>query len=811
MKPRWRKVLRDLWINKTRTLLVILSIAVGVFSVGMITHLRVVVGYNMEQSYINTRPAQATIYTSNQFDQTFVAAVRRMPDISAAEGRRKITVQFRVGDDPAWYPLDLIALQNPQQPTVNIVAPEQVFKPDPASWPNPGVWPPPNRAIVLERTSLLVANLGLLRTRLNDEIHIKLPSGKERDIPLAGLAYDFSQTPASNTGRAFGFITMDTLEWLGEARTLNQLDFRVNGDANNSTHIAAVARLVSDKADRADLRVSRVYTYPPGQLPLENQFQAIQVILGTLAVLSLIMSAFLVANTISALILQQTGHIGVMKTLGARREQIAQLYIVMVLFYSLIAIAIAIPLGSITAFIAIELLTYFINFNQYSITLPREVVVFEIAIGLLVPILAALAPILRGTALTVREAIAIGAGGSAALQSGVAQHLLWLNGLPTSWLLAVRNTFRQPIRLLLTMLTLILGSALFVGVLSVRQSLYATLESALQYRRFDVQIQFSRLYRTDALANEALRVSGVTHVEGWGSLNTVRVRPDTTESDSVSLNGVPATTQLLQPTLINGRWLVDSDQNALVISSQFAQAEPDVQVGSTISLRIHDKEQPWQVVGIFKAAGSSNLAYVNQTYLAQVDGSVGRVRSIVLTTSEHTASTQDAVAKALQAHFTAEGINVSTIQTGAAIRASNETFFGIIVTLLMIMATLLTCVGGIGLMGMMSINVLERIHEIGVMRTIGATDQRIVGLVIGEGICVSLLSWLLGVLLAYPVGMFLCNEVGRRFLNTTLTYEFSWQGCGIWLGLIVVIATVATWLPAQRAANMRVAAALAYE
>ena len=32
--PRWRKVMRDLWLNKTRTALVVFSIAVGAFAVG---------------------------------------------------------------------------------------------------------------------------------------------------------------------------------------------------------------------------------------------------------------------------------------------------------------------------------------------------------------------------------------------------------------------------------------------------------------------------------------------------------------------------------------------------------------------------------------------------------------------------------------------------------------------------------------------------------------------------------------------------------------------------------------------------------
>ena len=51
VSPRWHKVLRDLWGNKARTVLVVLSIAVGVFAVGMTA------------SYLATTPSSAILYT----------------------------------------------------------------------------------------------------------------------------------------------------------------------------------------------------------------------------------------------------------------------------------------------------------------------------------------------------------------------------------------------------------------------------------------------------------------------------------------------------------------------------------------------------------------------------------------------------------------------------------------------------------------------------------------------------------------------------------------------------------------------------
>jgi putative ABC transport system permease protein len=72
--PRWRKVLRDIWGNKRRTFLVVLSIAVGT-----VAQMQVIVSKDMVESYGAANPASATIYTDQPFDDDLVEAVRRMP------------------------------------------------------------------------------------------------------------------------------------------------------------------------------------------------------------------------------------------------------------------------------------------------------------------------------------------------------------------------------------------------------------------------------------------------------------------------------------------------------------------------------------------------------------------------------------------------------------------------------------------------------------------------------------------------------------------------------------------------------------
>jgi len=78
----------------------------------------------------------------------------------------------------------------------------------------------------------------------------------------------------------------------------------------------------------------------------------------------------------------------------------------------------------------------------------------------------------------------------------------------------------------------------------------------------------------------------------------------------------------------------------------------------------------------------------------------------------------------------------------------------------MFMAALLALVGGLGLMGTMSINVLERTREIGVLRAIGAPNHGVERVFIQEGIFIGVISWFFSILVSFPLSMALEYAVG---------------------------------------------------
>jgi putative ABC transport system permease protein len=107
--------------------------------------------------------------------------------------------------------------------------------------------------------------------------------------------------------------------------------------------------------------------------------------------------------------------------------------------------------------------------------------------------------------------------------------------------------------------------------------------------------------------------------------------------------------------------------------------------------------------------------------------------------------------------------------------------------------------------------VLERTREIGVMRAVGATGLAITQIVIVEGLLIGLISWAVGTVLAYPLSKGLTDMVGNSILRSPLSYTFSTSGMLLWLALAMVLASLASLLPARNASRISVREVLAYE
>ena len=154
---------------------------------------------------------------------------------------------------------------------------------------------------------------------------------------------------------------------------------------------------------------------------------------------------------------------------------------------------------------------------------------------------------------------------------------------------------------------------------------------------------------------------------------------------------------------------------------------------------------------------------------------------------------------------------VASVQLGVEWRQQQTSQTDVMVYFMLVMALLIALVGGLGLMGTMGMNIMERIREIGVMRAIGASSLDIQIIVVLEGILIGLVSWFTGVLLSIPITFALNYGVGTSMFNTPLDFVFGSQGIFAWLVGVLLLASLSSLLPAWNASRLTIRELLAYE
>jgi putative ABC transport system permease protein len=802
--PRWRKVWADLAANKLRTLLVVLSISVGVFAVGMLYSSQIMFARDLSRSWGSASPASASLY-ADPFDEELVASVRSLRGVREAEGRRNVDLRVRTADGE-WRQMMLIAIPDYSKQKVNVVRRQT------------GAWPPGDGDVLLERSSLSGLGVGQ-----GGSILVETPEGRKRSLKVTGTVYDATQFPSLFSGRFYGYINMDTLAKLDEPRRLDQVSFVVEPwvlRGKDTAPIEALGRRAWSKLEQGDTTVFWLQVYKPGEHFMQGPIDTLLLLLAALGVLSLLLGSFLLVNTISAILTQQLRQIGIMKAVGGRRDQILAMYMVLVTAYGILALFVAAPLGSLAASAVTGFMAVLFNFDSGGLEMPLRVVLLEAAVAVLVPLAAALWPVWRGTGVTVREAVSdYGIGAVEAkgrLDRWVDAGLERLRKLPRPVLLSLRNTFRRKGRLALTLLTLTIAGTVFMAVFTVRASLYATLDKALDYFHYDVSVGFTQSYRASRIEQEVLGVPGVKEAEAWGFTSGRVLRDERKESEyeaskNVFILAPPVETKMIRPKLIEGRWLVKEDESALVVNTEVLKDNAHLKMGGPAILKIGHRTLRFTIVGIVQSNLTGPIVYAPYDWFTGAVQEAGRARSVQVIAASRDPQAQSALGRALEEHMKKNSLRIQNVDVTWEVKQRMRSHFDIITTFLLIMALLLAVVGALGLAGTMGINVLERTREIGVMRAIGASSLEVGKVFVVEALCIGLLSWLLGALLALPVAAFLSYQVGVLFIQAPLAFSFSFLGVGLWLALSVVLSVLASLLPAWNATRLSVRDVLSYQ
>ncbi len=799
MSVIWHKVWFDLWNNKVRTLLAVVSIAAGVFAIGAIFGMVDQLLSGMDAAHQAVTPSHIQMYLIDRIDRDTAIRLKNIEGVEDVEVTNEVTVRYKLHPEDEWKRGQMVMRDDYDEQKYDVLQLKQ------GEWPQKG-------SIGIERLSSQYYGIDI-----GDKVIFEL-DGTDRALPITSkLRHPFVPPPQFG-GDAVFFTDSQGMERFGIPEgEFGNLKVRVKPYSLEFTK--EVASKIKDRLSKEDIGVAVTFYQDPEEHWGRFFVEGLNLVLQVLAVISVFSSVVLVLNTLTALITQQTNQIGIIKAIGGTTSDIVKVYLAGVLVYGVLALAIALPLG---AFLAFGITQWFLNlFNiDYEVfRLSTEAVIYQVLAAIAAPLIVALWPILSGATMTVREAIAsYGLGGDFGAN--------WLDRtvervgqkfLSAPYAIAIGNMFRRKGRLILTQLVLITAGAMYLVVMSLSASINLTLDNEFARRNFNLFIVFDANYRIDRTVAMAESLEGVEKAELWFGKSASILKEGQRAKEAglgAELLGVPTDSDFYQPLLVAGRWLQPGDGRVVVMNQETA-TDNGIKLGDTITLDLGDLGQDdWQVIGLYQLIFGGN--FNSDTLYAPLDAVFTATKkhneggSLRVRTTGSGAILTDAVRDELVNRYTRRNMDVLFSLTANEDRTSADSQFAITTSMLLFLAIIVAVVGGIGLMGSLSISVVERTREIGVMRAIGARSRTIMGMFMMEGIIQGIISWLIALPISIAAADSLSKLLGQAMFDANLDYQYDLWAVLIWLAIILIISTLASILPARNATQISVRDSLAY-
>jgi putative ABC transport system permease protein len=344
--------------------------------------------------------------------------------------------------------------------------------------------------------------------------------------------------------------------------------------------------------------------------------------------------------------------------------------------------------------------------------------------------------------------------------------------------------------------------------MGVGLSLNRMLDVVINDFGFNIMMAFDRPERTEKLVQTAQSVPGVERAEAW-DIRQVNLQLTSGEDLPTQIWAVPPDTKMFQFNIDEGRAFLPEDDRAILVNRKVA-LDYGLKVGDSVTLSVDGQKSDWTIVGlVINLNNGQKDCFVPLPALARTLGSANRTSVVVVDLVGEDPALENAVIDRMREQFAAKGLNPVNIMGINLVRKTNQYQFNLLVNILLTMAVLAAIVGSLGLAGTMSINVVERGREIGLMRAIGAASPAVAGVFVGEGLLLGVISWMLAVPLSIPGGILFSKALSAALMP--LDFYFSFQGAVAWLLIVGVLAVIASLWPALSATRISVRESLAYE
>jgi putative ABC transport system permease protein len=784
-----KKSVTDLTRRKARAVFAALTLAIAVASLGIFA----------APSLMNTA-MQKEVQTNKLPDLTLstkplavtapqLAALGRLPNVAAAGGFSYFQTRVWIGERRLKALVVGIPDWNRQQvDVVSLVSGTT-----------------PNSGSVL--TDVQNEKQGRYSGTAGDTIRILGVGDRSLRVPLSGVGRNLmiGGQQAAGNNLVVLYSTPALIARLGGDPGFSSLEFRLR-DPGAAAADRTVARiktyLTANTSFRgfSNLPASR----KAGTYPGKEFFDQLASLMNVFTVLALLSALVLIANTMTTLIGEQRREIGIMKAIGGTRRQIRRIYVRSALLLGAVGSVIGVALGVLIANAIVRYFasSFFAISPGFAVSVP--VVIASIVLGLVAPPLAALPAIRRGARLTVREGleeVPALAGGQALLDRALRR----LDLLPRTAQIGIRSVTRRARRSVATVVQIGLAVGTLLAVLALVDSVTTTTKTVWNGARFDVQLTTAVGRQFDANAARVIRTTrGVAQAQPLLE-NSVKFK-----GKDAAVTGFAAR-PLFEQTMIDGRWYTPAEAasraHVAVIAKNLARTT-GTHVDDTVTLTTASGPASFRIIGLTSSQWNNGLNFYVPLQTAEAILHTTTVNGYFVRATSRDHAVIDRTTTRLEDRLTGNGYAVGTMVKYASQQA-NVNSNRQISSAIAVLGLLVVAISMVGLVNAITMSVLERTREIGVLRCIGARARDIRRIFTAEGIAVAIGGWLLGIPIGYAIARAF-NWLLLEVIGLEFTFTFPLQNLLIALLGTVVLALLIMRIPLRRAVHLRPGEAIRY-
>lgn len=760
MKAILKKLRNDIRKTKWQGLLSLVAIILTIWGISTVYYGYWMTERDFKVNFDQTQPAHMLLTIgAGQLD--LIKEVKEREHVKAVERREAFMGRVK-DEDGEWMPILIFAVEDFQNLSVN------TFKVEEDKWPGKG-------AIAIERKS--AAFLGEAPSLI-----LQLPGQDQQVLPITSYPHDPRLPSARMDYIVYGYLTMSTYQELDLNSEEATYLLRVTADYPSLQELERLENQIRGIAGATSARVS-IEIPPLNEHPHQNVVDAVAVLQLGLGVILVLLGVTLLSLILLLWMLPQVREVALMKAIGASTEAIRKAYLALLLMAGGLGVLCGLPLGYISGRFFSRFIAFTQNFDPVADPLPVYVHL-PVALGsLLIPLLIGWRPIAK----------AIKVSSIAGLQQvfeGVPRPglLLLQRLIPSAHARYSLNSFlRNGARLFFSVALLSLGLALFFVGINLQHSLQEDTD------RYFAKSTYHLAFRVDEWAPDLRQsVEQLRGVEKAWMIQKEQWYIEGTNgkpNKAIGLQILPLDFFFAADYWVQGEAKPDCE-DCVWINQGMAHELGDPAVGQLLQATDSEGQRSTlRLTGMIKELavgpamyryGSAYVRSANQALWVQLQES----------TSSMAETTQKSIETLLGKHLLGASNNAQRLQM---LRDHLQPTF----LILQAMGVLTIVMSLLGLGLLININMQERRKEIGILKALGTSVNRITGLLLQE---IALLNGF-GVLLALLLGYVLAVEMGRllgdTLLHIAIPFHADW-----WQMILTVLVLFAfqlfIWFPYLR-------------